>query len=75
MPTGDVAGVSLQSDFIQFCSPCYNCVDPPQAFKRIFRIHDRDMDGLLSDSELNSFQRKCVRTDIIIVTNSDNIID
>ena len=29
-----------------------------QAFKRIFRMCDRDQDGLLSDSELNCFQMR-----------------
>ncbi|PWN51168.1 mitochondrial Rho GTPase 1 [Violaceomyces palustris] len=33
-----------------------NCVD---ALKRIFRLCDSDKDGLLSDAELNDFQRKC----------------
>lgn len=32
------------------------CVD---ALKRIFRLCDSDKDGLLSDGELNDFQRKC----------------
>ncbi|SPO37689.1 probable Mitochondrial Rho GTPase 1 [Pseudozyma flocculosa] len=32
------------------------CVD---ALKRIFRLCDSDKDGLLSDAELNDFQRKC----------------
>lgn len=29
------------------------------AFKRVFRICDRDGDGRLSDSELNGFQMLC----------------
>ncbi|PWN41181.1 hypothetical protein IE81DRAFT_303993 [Ceraceosorus guamensis] len=33
-----------------------NCVD---ALRRIFRLCDSDKDGLLSDAELNDFQRKC----------------
>lgn len=32
------------------------CVD---ALRRIFRLCDADKDGLLSDAELNDFQRKC----------------
>lgn len=32
------------------------CVD---ALRRIFRLCDSDKDGLLSDAELNDFQRKC----------------
>jgi Ras family protein T1 len=35
------------------------CVD---ALKRIFRLCDSDKDGLLSDAELNEFQRKCFDT-------------
>lgn len=35
------------------------CVD---ALKRIFRLCDSDKDGLLSDGELNDFQRKCFDT-------------
>lgn len=35
------------------------CVD---ALKRIFRLCDSDKDGLLSDAELNDFQRKCFDT-------------
>ncbi len=35
------------------------CVD---ALKRIFRLCDSDKDGLLSDAELNDFQRNCFDT-------------
>lgn len=33
--------------------------DCSRAFKRIFRVYDRDNDGLLSDSELNLMQQEC----------------
>ena len=35
------------------------CVD---ALKRIFKLCDVDKDGILSDEELNEFQRKCFNT-------------
>ncbi|KAJ3338174.1 ERMES complex Ca(2+)-binding regulatory GTPase gem1 [Gonapodya sp. JEL0774] len=35
------------------------CVD---ALRRIFRLCDRDKDGVLDDEELNEFQRKCFST-------------
>lgn len=33
-----------------------------RALERIFRLCDRDADGILSDEELNAFQVKCFRT-------------
>lgn len=37
----------------QFTSPCY------RAFKRIFRIYDKDVDGLWNIQEFRSFQESC----------------
>ncbi|CAM9888760.1 unnamed protein product [Discosporangium mesarthrocarpum] len=35
-----------------------------RAVRRIFRVHDTDRDGLLSDKELNAFQYRCFRLNL-----------
>jgi GTPase SAR1 family protein/Ca2+-binding EF-hand superfamily protein len=60
----DVFVKAQQAVIYPFTPPLYDLetgqltVECKRAFTRIFRMYDRDHDGLLSDAELNRFQRE-----------------